>query len=83
MNRALLCLLPLLLLLNGALAGDRILVLVDNMAVRETHSIYLKSLEQRGHTLTVSMADDASLALIKYGKALYEHLVIFAPSVEG
>lgn len=62
--------------------GDRILVLVDNLAIRETHSMFLKSLEDRGHTLKVQMADDASLTLIQYGEFLYDHLVIFAPSVE-
>jgi oligosaccharyltransferase complex subunit beta len=29
------------------------------------------------------MADDPDLSLIKYGEFLFEHLVIFAPSVDG
>lgn len=29
------------------------------------------------------MADDASLTLTKYGTALYKHLILFSPSVEG
>lgn len=32
--------------------------------------------------LTFKSADDASLVLSKYGEFLYEHLIIFAPSVE-
>jgi oligosaccharyltransferase complex subunit beta len=36
----------------------------------------------RGHILTYKSADDASLNLKKYGEFLYEHLIIFAPSVE-
>ena len=28
-------------------------------------------------------ADDSSLALMKYGEYLYDHLIIFSPSVEG
>ena len=28
-------------------------------------------------------ADDPGLALTKYGEYIYEHLILFAPSVEG
>ncbi|KAI1726707.1 oligosaccharyltransferase 48 kDa subunit beta domain-containing protein [Ditylenchus destructor] len=71
-----------LLFVSRCVKSDRILVLVDNLAIRETHSTFLKSLEDRGHSLKVQMADDASLSLIQYGEFLYDHLVIFAPSVE-
>lgn len=37
----------------------------------------------RGHTLVFKSADDQSIALFKYGEFLFEHLVVFAPSVEG
>ena len=33
--------------------------------------------------MTFRLADDSGLALVKYGEFLYEHLVIFSPSVEG
>ena len=33
--------------------------------------------------LTFKLADDAGLALTKYGEFLFEHLIIFSPSVEG
>lgn len=36
-----------------------------------------------GFDLTFKTADDASLALVKYGEFLYENLIIFSPSVEG
>lgn len=36
----------------------------------------------RGYTLTYKLADDSSLILSKYGEYLYDHLIIFAPSVE-
>jgi Oligosaccharyltransferase 48 kDa subunit beta len=32
--------------------------------------------------LNYKLADDASLNIKKYGKYLFEHIVIFAPSVE-
>ncbi|XP_013414803.1 dolichyl-diphosphooligosaccharide--protein glycosyltransferase 48 kDa subunit-like [Lingula anatina] len=62
--------------------GKKTLVLVDNWSIRETHSIFFRSLRERGFDLTFKTADDASLALIKYGEFLYDNLVIFAPSVE-
>lgn len=35
-----------------------------------------------GYILTFKLADDANLQLSKYGEYLYQHLIIFAPSVE-
>lgn len=58
------------------------LVLLDNLAIRETHSIFFKSLQERGYKLSFKLADDASLVLSKYGEYLYKNLIIFAPSVE-
>lgn len=37
----------------------------------------------RGHTITYKTADDPTLGLIKYGEFIYDHLVLFSPSVEG
>ena len=37
----------------------------------------------RGFDLTFKQADDASLALVKYGEYLYDNLILFSPSVEG
>jgi len=62
--------------------ADRILVLLDTLNTRETHSIFFKTLTERGHKLTFKSADDSNLALIKHGEFLYEHLILFAPSVE-
>ncbi|XP_058125793.1 dolichyl-diphosphooligosaccharide--protein glycosyltransferase 48 kDa subunit [Anopheles ziemanni] len=58
------------------------LVLLDNLAIRETHSLFFKSLQERGYKLTYKLADDSSLVLSKYGEFLYRHLIVFAPSVE-
>lgn len=57
------------------------LVLLDNQVIKETHSLFFKSLQDRGYSLTYKIADDASLILSKYGEYLYENLIIFAPSV--
>lgn len=72
-----------LLCLSSASSAKRTLVLVDNSNIRETHSVFFKSLQDRGYTLTIKSADDSSLELIKFGEFLYENLIIFAPSVEG
>merc|ERR1719411_588393 len=69
-------------LFSSVSAGGKTLVLLDNWASRETHSIFFKSLRDRGFELTVRTADDPSLALVKYGEFLYDNLVIFSPSVE-
>lgn len=56
--------------------------MVDNWSVRETHSIFFRTLRDRGFELTFKTADDASLSLVKYGEFLYDNLILFSPSVE-
>ncbi|XP_034940934.1 dolichyl-diphosphooligosaccharide--protein glycosyltransferase 48 kDa subunit [Chelonus insularis] len=63
-------------------AGGPTLVLLDNLAIKETHSIFFKWLQDRDYTLTFKLADDANLVISKYGEFIYNHLIIFAPSVE-
>nr|XP_061803173.1 dolichyl-diphosphooligosaccharide--protein glycosyltransferase 48 kDa subunit-like isoform X2 [Nerophis lumbriciformis] len=75
-------LLSLASLLKCAAADGKTLVLLDNLNIRETHSIFFRSLADRGFDLTFKTADDPSLSLIKYGQLPYEHLIIFSPSVE-
>jgi len=45
------------------------------------HCFFLVS--ERGFDLVFRSADDSSLSLVKYGEFLYQHLIIFSPSVEG
>lgn len=59
-----------------------ILVLLDNLAIKETHSMYFKALQERGYNLTFRNADDSSLTLLRFGEFVYQNLIIFAPSVE-
>jgi len=72
----------LLALVGAVSASGRVLVLLENLTVKETHSIYFKTLTSAGYELTFKVADDAALTLKKYGEYLYDHLVIFAPTVE-
>nr|CAG4644763.1 EOG090X05EE [Leptodora kindtii] len=63
-------------------ANKETLVLLDNLAIRETHSMLFKSLADRGFALTFKSADDSSLVLAKYGEYLYKNVIVFSPSVE-
>lgn len=67
---------------EGAKNGKKTLVLLENASIRESHSVFFQDLKSRGHQLTFKMADDANLALSKYGEYLYSNLIVFAPSVE-
>lgn len=67
---------------KSVICGGETLVLLDNLALRETHSMFFKELQDRGFHLTYKTADDPGLTLMKYGEYLFQHLVIFSPSVE-
>ncbi|KAG0623990.1 hypothetical protein M758_3G215800 [Ceratodon purpureus] len=61
----------------------RVLVLVDDLAIKSSHSTYLQSLTDRGFELDIKLADDPNLALQSYGSYHYDALVLFAPKVES
>lgn len=63
--------------------AKRLLVLLDNLGIRETHSTFFKSLKDRGFQITYKTADDSELALTKYNEYLYDDLILFAPNVVG
>ncbi|THU64351.1 hypothetical protein C4D60_Mb01t25580 [Musa balbisiana] len=64
------------------LTDRRLLVLVDDLAVRSSHSRFFSSLRSRGYELDFKLADDPSLALRRYGQYLYDGLILFSPSVQ-
>merc|ERR1712141_844122 len=84
MGKLILSIILCTLVISGSVAenNSRVLVLVDNLAIKETHSIFFKNLNSLGFTLTYKVADDPSIVLKKYGSFLYDHLVLFSPSVE-
>ncbi|CAM9800687.1 unnamed protein product, partial [Phaeothamnion confervicola] len=61
--------------------GLRTLVVVDNEIVRQTHSLFLGSLAERGHEVTVRVAGEGAtpVALAKYGEYMYDNLILLAP----
>ncbi|XP_018567511.1 dolichyl-diphosphooligosaccharide--protein glycosyltransferase 48 kDa subunit [Anoplophora glabripennis] len=72
----------ILSIISASYAQGPTLVLLDNQVIKETHSIFFRSLQERGYTLTFKIADDSSLVLSRYGEYLYKNLIVFAPTVE-
>ncbi|XP_021861374.1 dolichyl-diphosphooligosaccharide--protein glycosyltransferase 48 kDa subunit [Spinacia oleracea] len=60
----------------------RILVLLDDFAIKSSHSLFFDSLRSRGYQLEFKLADDSQLALQRYGQFLYDGLIIFAPYID-
>lgn len=60
----------------------RVLVLVDDFAIKSSHSLFFKSLKARGFDLEFKLADDPKIALQRYGQYLYDGLILFCPTIE-
>ncbi|CAI9758385.1 unnamed protein product [Fraxinus pennsylvanica] len=60
----------------------RILVLLDDLALKSSHSIFFTSLQSRGFDLDFKLADDPSIAVKRYGQYLYDGLILFSPSTD-
>jgi oligosaccharyltransferase complex subunit beta len=67
---------------GSCLAEKRVLALLENLAVKETHSTFFRLLTEQGFKLTFKVADDATISLKKYGEYLFDHIVVFAPTVD-
>lgn len=79
--------LALLLSLSAAFSPEnptsrRILVLLDDAALKSSHSIFFASLRSRGFDLDFKLADDPKIALQRYGHYLYDGLIVFSPATE-
>ncbi|XWS68167.1 hypothetical protein CRYUN_Cryun04dG0068200 [Craigia yunnanensis] len=59
-----------------------VLVLLDDFAIKSSHSLYFNSLKSRGFDLDFKLTDDPKIALQRYGQYLYDALILFCPSVE-
>ncbi|CAM8888845.1 unnamed protein product [Rhodiola kirilowii] len=60
----------------------RILVLLDDFAIKSSHSMYYESLQARWFELDFKLADDPKIALERFGEYFYDGLVILAPTIE-
>lgn len=65
------------------LSDRRILVLLDDLALKSSHSLFFNSLRTRGFDLDYRLSDDRNLALQRYGQYTYDALIIFAPYTES
>ncbi|KAL5557235.1 hypothetical protein UlMin_039471 [Ulmus minor] len=61
----------------------RLLVLLDDLSLKSSHSIFLQSLQSRGFDLDFKLSGDSKLSLQRYGRYLYDGLVLFSPSTES
>jgi len=83
-----LIMLQLLLLMSSVFtiqstsAIPSVLVLLENLSLKESHSMFFTQVEKQGFSLDFKVADDPTIAIKKYGQYLYDHLLIFAPTVE-
>ncbi|KAL5169180.1 Dolichyl-diphosphooligosaccharide--protein glycosyltransferase subunit [Glycine soja] len=60
----------------------RVLVLLDDFAIKSSHSLFFNSLKSRGFDLQFHLADDPKIALQRYGQYLYDALILFSPTIE-
>ncbi|KAK6152909.1 hypothetical protein DH2020_012548 [Rehmannia glutinosa] len=60
----------------------RILVLLDDLSLKSSHSLFFSSLQSRGFDLDFKLADDPTIAVKRYGQYLYDGLILFSPSTE-
>ncbi|KAL5754732.1 hypothetical protein ACOSP7_022952 [Xanthoceras sorbifolium] len=60
----------------------RVLVLLDDLSLKSSHSIFFNSLKSRGFDLDFKLADDPKLSLQRYGQYLYDALILFTPSTD-
>lgn len=82
---ALISLLPFLSAASASVEspkGRRVLVLLDDLAIKSSHSLYFRSLQSRGYDLDFKLADDPKIGLQRYGQYLYDRLILFCPATE-
>lgn len=60
----------------------RILVLLEDLALKSSHSSFFSSLSDRGYILDFKVASDPSLALKKFGEYFFDGLIVFSPYIE-
>lgn len=60
----------------------QILVLLDDLSVKSSHYLFFTSLQSRGFDLEFKLAADPSIAVKRYGRYLYDGLILFSPSTD-
>ncbi|XP_051127390.1 dolichyl-diphosphooligosaccharide--protein glycosyltransferase 48 kDa subunit-like [Andrographis paniculata] len=60
----------------------QILVLLDDLSLKSSHSLFFNALRSRGFSLDFKLANDPSVSVKRYGQYLYDGLILFAPSTD-
>ncbi|KAI9207209.1 Dolichyl-diphosphooligosaccharide--protein glycosyltransferase subunit WBP1 [Polychytrium aggregatum] len=61
--------------------GSRALVLLNDLAEAPAYSQFLKSLQDRGFTLTVKAGADKDVRLVSHEERVVDHVVILSPKI--
>ncbi|KAF6171218.1 hypothetical protein GIB67_001933 [Kingdonia uniflora] len=60
----------------------RILVLLDDLTLKSSHSIFFNSLQSREFMLDFKLSSDPKINLQRCGRYLYGALILFSPSIK-
>jgi len=66
---------------SPSVSGDRVLVLLDDIDAKSSHSVLFDFLSKRGYDITYKRAD-SSVELRKYGEWKYDHMVALVENSE-
>lgn len=58
---------------------NKVIVVLDNLAIRDSHSIYFRNLEEQGFKLEYKHISQ-DIKLIEFGEYLYDQMIFFAAS---
>ncbi|KAI8384284.1 Dolichyl-diphosphooligosaccharide--protein glycosyltransferase subunit WBP1 [Radiomyces spectabilis] len=65
-----------------SVTGNKVLVLLDDLAQKATYSRFWQSLTDRDYKLVFKTASEADATLYYFGERLYNHIIHFAPKAE-
>jgi len=60
--------------------NNRVLVLVDSLTIRSTHSQFLADLAAKGLVVDVHLVSSTAIKLKDFGEYLYDHIVLLCTS---
>jgi oligosaccharyltransferase complex subunit beta len=61
--------------------GKKILVILDNMEMKSSYSLFFEILQEKGFFLDYKTADE-NIEINKFGEWLYDNLIIFTPEAD-
>ena len=75
--------------------ANKVLILIDNIALETTHSIFFNELKgkflplfvnfkkEKGYDIDIKMINSLDTKFQEYGEYLYDHLILFCTSESG